>query len=91
MAKEISALELRKHFGEIMDEVRYRKEPFIVSRNGRPVLVLLDIDAYRSSLQKEKDSVFIEDYTQERISEFLKEDEVDASSRTRFKQSLESA
>ena len=29
MAKEITALELRKHFGAIIEEVRYRKEPYI--------------------------------------------------------------
>lgn len=91
MVKEISALELRKHFGEIVDEVRYRKEPYIVKRNGRPVLVLLDINVYQTSLEKEKDSAFIEEYTQERINEFLKEDEADASLRTQFKQSLGSA
>lgn len=48
MAKEISALELRQRFGEVMEEVRYRKEPCIVKRNGRRMIVLLDIEAYEA-------------------------------------------
>lgn len=91
MVKEISALELRKHFGEIVDEVRYRKQPYIVKRNGRPVLVLLDISAYQASLEKDKDSAFIEDYTQERIDEFWKEDETDPSLKDQFKEKLGSS
>jgi prevent-host-death family protein len=49
MAKEITALELRNRFGAIMEEVRYRKEPYIVKRNGRPMIVLVDIEAYQAS------------------------------------------
>ena len=76
--KEISALALRQRFGEIMDEVRYRKEPYIVTRNGRPLIVLLDVEAYRALDAKQQEEAFIEAYTDERIAEFLKEDQVDA-------------
>ena len=78
--KEISALDLRKRFGEIMDEVRYRKEPWIVKKNGRPVIVLLDIEAYRANQEGLKDEAFIEEYTDERIKEFLNEDRIDPAS-----------
>ena len=70
MAKEINALELRKRFGEIMEEVRYRKEPYIVKRNGRPMIVLLDIEAYQASKEHVEEEAFIEEYTEERIKEF---------------------
>lgn len=75
--KEISALDLRKRFGEIMDEVRYRKEPCVVKKNGRPVIVLLDIEAYRATRENFEDEAFIEEYTNERIQEFLGEDRLD--------------
>ena len=79
MAKrEITALALRQHFGEVMDEVRYRKEPYVVTRNGRPLIVLLDVEAYRALEAKQQEEAFIEEYTDERIAEFLKEDQVDA-------------
>ena len=74
MFKEISALELRNRFGQIMEEVRYRREPYIVKRNGRPMIVLLDIEAYQMSKEQQKEEAFIEEYTNERIAEFLNED-----------------
>ena len=75
--KEITALALRQRFGEVMDEVRYRKEPYIVTRNGRPLIVLLDVEAFRALEAKQQEEAFIEEYTDERIAEFLKEDQVD--------------
>lgn len=77
MPKEISALELRNRFGEIMEEVRYRKEPYIVKRNGRPMIVLLDIESYEKAKAQLEDEAFIEEYTKERMQEFLKEDKLD--------------
>jgi len=76
--KEITALSLRQRFGEVMDEVRYRKEPYIVTRNGRPLIVLLDIEAFRALEQKQEEEAFLEEYTEERVAEFLKEDRLDA-------------
>ncbi len=76
--KEITALALRQRFGEVMDEVRYRKEPYIVTRNGRPLIVLLDVDAYRALEEKRQEEAFIEEYTEERVTEFQKEDRLDS-------------
>ena len=76
--KEITALALRQRFGEVMDEVRYRKEPYIVTRNGRPLIVLLDVGAYQALEEKRQEEAFIEEYTDERAAELLKEDRVDA-------------
>lgn len=76
--KEITALALRQHFGEVMDAVRYRKEPCIVTRNGRPLIVLLDIGAYQALEDKRQEEAFIEEYSDERVAEFLKEDQVNA-------------
>ncbi len=74
MLKEINALDLRKRFGEIMEEVRYRKEPYVVKRNGRAMIVLVDIETYEASKSKREEEAFIEDYSDERIAEFMKED-----------------
>ena len=81
MSQEISALELRKHFGEIMEEVRYRREPYIVTRNGRSIIVLLDIETYQSAKRHFEEEAFIEEYTNQRIKEFLNEDRVDLMTR----------
>jgi len=77
MSKEISALELRNRFGEIMEEVRYRKVPYVVKRNGRPMIVLLDIESFEKIEAGLQDEPFIEEYTKERMEEFLREDRVD--------------
>lgn len=76
MAKEITALKLRNRFGEIMDEVRYRKEPYVVKRNGRPMIALVDIETFLADEEAKREEAFIEDYTDERIAEFLKADRV---------------
>ena len=90
MAKEISALELRKHFGEVMEEVRYRREPYIVKRNGRAIIVLLDIETYTESKEGLQEETFIENYTKERIAEFLKEDRFDPQTLKKARQKLDS-
>ena len=88
MAKEITALELRNRFGAVMDEVRYRKEPYIVTRNGRPIIVLLDIEAYQAAEEQRREEAFIEEYTDERIAEFLKGDRLDAKAHARVRRLL---
>ena len=75
--KEISSLDLRKKFGQVLDEVRYRKEPYIIKKNGRQVVVLMDIDVYRASQEHFKEEAFIEEYSEERIKKFLEEDRID--------------
>ena len=90
MAKEINALELRNRFGEIMEEVRYQKEPYIVKRNGRAMIVLIDIEAYEASAARFQDEAFIEEYTEERIREFLSEDKLDSKTRAKIDRKLHS-
>jgi len=81
--KEIPALALRQRLGQVMDEVRYRKEPYVVTRNGQPLIVLLDIETFQALEAKQQEEVFIEEYTDERIAEFLKADQVDSARSTR--------
>ena len=81
MSKEISVLKLWKHFGEVMDEVCYRKESYIVKRNGRPVVILIDFEVFRALESRKAEEAFIETYTDERIAEFLKADTVDQRTR----------
>ena len=88
MAKEISALELRQHFGEIIEEVRYRREPCIVKRNNRPMVVILDIEAYEAVKSRLEEEAFIEEYSEERIAEFLREDRLDKAAKTKAQKSL---
>lgn len=88
MAREISALELRKRFGEIIEDVRYRKEPYIVKRNGRPMVVIVDIEAYQAVQQQMGEEAFVESYTAERVREFMKEDVLDEAAARQVRKAL---
>lgn len=90
MSKEISALDLRKRFGEIIEEVRYKKEPYVVTRNGRAMIVLIDIEAYEASKSKFEDDAFVEEYSDERIAEFLKEDQLEPGVQEKLKRKIRS-
>ena len=87
--KEITALALRQRFGEIMDQVRYRKQPYVVTRNGRPLIVLVDVEAWQALEEKRKEDAFIEQYSDERIEQFLKEDRVDSKTEKGIRKLLE--
>lgn len=86
MSKEINVLELRKHLGELINEVHFQKEVYTVTKNGKPAAILLDVELYLKLIQRKDgptapqaaagpvEDAFIETYTRERIEEFLKED-----------------
>jgi len=84
----ISALDIRKRFGEVMDRVRYRKEPLIITKNGRPVIVMMDIELYKASQDNLKDEAFIEEYTEDRIREFSAEDALDRDTAAKLRKDL---
>lgn len=86
--KEISSLDLRRKFGEVLDDVRYRKEPYIIKKNGRQVVVMVDIDVYRALQESLKEEAFIEEYSEDRLREFLDEDKVEPSLAAKVKKTL---
>jgi len=44
--KEISALEVRQHLGEILSQVANRRDRFVIKKAGIPVAILLSIQDY---------------------------------------------
>jgi len=83
--KEINVVELRKKFGEVLDEVRYKKEPLIIKKNGRQIVVLMDIALFRASQENFQEEAFIEEYSDERVQEFIREDKIDPLVATRLR------
>ncbi|MFZ5802122.1 MAG: type II toxin-antitoxin system prevent-host-death family antitoxin [Candidatus Omnitrophota bacterium] len=84
---EINALELRKRFGQILDEVRYGKKPYVITKNGRRVAVLVDFDLFKNSGSKVAESM-VEEYGPERIREFMTADVLDKNVRVKAKKRL---
>lgn len=52
--KLIDALNARVRFGEVMDEVEKRNTRFLVSRRGKPKVVMMSVDDYLRNILKEK-------------------------------------
>ena len=91
MGKHVSAYEARVRFGEILDTVRYRKEPVVVEKNGRPAAVIVDLEAYQALETLRQEEKFIEDYTDERLKGFLAADRLPLSETGRIKKRLRTA
>jgi len=43
MIREISAMDARKNFGELLNEVRYLHDRIIIKKAGRPTAALIDM------------------------------------------------
>ena len=52
ITKLIDALSARTHFGEVMTEVESKNSRFVVSRRGKPKMVLLSVDDYLQNILK---------------------------------------
>jgi prevent-host-death family protein len=79
--KKVTAFKARTNFGQILDDVRYRKTPYIVERNGREVAAILDIEEYKRLEKWLIEEQFIEEYTAERIRDFKEADKIDTGTK----------
>jgi prevent-host-death family protein len=51
----INALAARTHFGEIMEEVERNQVRFVVSRRGRPTMIMLSVRDYLRNIVKKSE------------------------------------
>lgn len=51
--KTIEALEARVHFGSVMDEVEKTNTRFLVSKRGKPKIIMLSVNDYLKNILKE--------------------------------------
>lgn len=52
MEKTISALDARKKLGQVLEEVFYQGNQFIVERAGKPMAVVIPVSQYRQWKEK---------------------------------------
>ncbi len=50
--KTLSALELRKNLGSVLDAVANNKEQVMISRANRPLAVIISVDEYQEKIEK---------------------------------------
>lgn len=56
MAKELTALKVRGNLGEILEEVYYKGEEYIIKRGKKPMAVLIPLDEFENyKKQREMD------------------------------------
>jgi prevent-host-death family protein len=46
MIKESTAMTLRQKLGELLNEVQYRRDRILITKAGKPVAALIDIDTF---------------------------------------------
>jgi prevent-host-death family protein len=46
MIKESTAMTLRQNLGELLNEVQYRRDRILITKAGKPVAALIDIDTF---------------------------------------------
>lgn len=86
--KTIEALEARVHFGSVMDEVEKKNTRFLVSKRGKPKIIMLSVTDYLKNILKEdelltKIHLKTKETGLDRISEEEIEKEIRASRRKR--------
>ncbi len=46
MIHETTAMKVRQNLGELLNEVQYRKGRFVITKAGKPVAAIVDIDLF---------------------------------------------
>lgn len=58
----MSAYDARTQLGEVLDQVRYTREPCIISRHGKPVAVIVDYASYEMGLRQNRQAELPKQY-----------------------------
>ena len=66
MEKTISALEARKKLGQVLEEVFYQGNQFIVERAGKPMAVVVPVSQYRKWKERREQFFAMIDEVRER-------------------------
>ena len=46
MIREAPAMTVRKNLGELLNEVQYRRDSVLITKGGKPVAALVDVDLF---------------------------------------------
>ncbi len=52
--KTLSALDLRKRLGEVLDSIAQNKEQVMISRANKPLAVIISVDEYEEKILKSR-------------------------------------
>jgi prevent-host-death family protein len=57
MEKELGVTKAREKFGDLVEQVQYQGDTYIISRNGKPAVAIVPIEVYES-WKKERRAFF---------------------------------
>ena len=62
MIRDANAMKVRKNLGELLNEIQYRGDSFVVTRAGKPVAAMIDIKLFNKIrlVESEFDRMVIE-------------------------------
>jgi PHD/YefM family antitoxin component YafN of YafNO toxin-antitoxin module len=63
MIREISAMDLRKKLGEILNFVNLKHEPIVIRRGEQVMAVLIDIDTFHNKVSSTSSSDSLRDFS----------------------------
>jgi len=66
MKRRLSAVEARKHLGELLEGVYYRGDEVVIERAGKPMAAVISPDRYRAMEQERERMIELLERTQER-------------------------
>ncbi len=57
MAKELTALKMRGNLGEVLEEVYYKGQEFIIKRGKKPMAALISLDEFDSYKRQRREDM----------------------------------
>jgi len=71
MIHEVSSMDIRKNFGELLNQVKYLKDSVIIKKAGKPIAVLIDVDLFNKlGSMQDTDKIIAKDDTKLPAKEF---------------------
>ena len=55
MIREATAMAVRQHLGDLLNEVRYRRGRIVITKAGKPVAALVDIETFERLRKSDKE------------------------------------
>jgi prevent-host-death family protein len=53
MQREATAMTVRQNLGELLNEVQYRHDSIVITKAGKPVAAMVDMDTYERMRRKD--------------------------------------
>lgn len=77
MIREATAMTVRQHLGDLLNEVRYRRAKVVITKAGKPVAALVDIETFERLRKSDEEFEHLRTEIADAFADFT-EDEIGA-------------